>query len=105
MQKGAMEADAAIHRVSQIGRRDPPSATGDLDEALIGRSAIAHDQRETRHTFGADQSDLDAAVAHTVGDDRYNTAVDEVVADGEMHHLDIEVVALSGEIEYHSVSF
>lgn len=34
-----------------------------------------------------------------------DTAVDEVVANGEVHHLNIEVVALSREIEYRSVSF
>jgi hypothetical protein len=34
-----------------------------------------------------------------------DVAVDEVVADGEMHHVDIEVIALSGEIEYRGVSF
>ena len=34
-----------------------------------------------------------------------DAAVDAVVADGEMHHLDVEVIALSGEIEYRGVSF
>ncbi len=34
-----------------------------------------------------------------------DAAVDEVVADGETHHLDVEVIALSREIEYRGVSF
>jgi len=32
-------------------------------------------------------------------------AVDEIVADGEMHHLDVEVIGRSREIEYRSTSF
>ncbi len=34
-----------------------------------------------------------------------NPAVDEVVADREMHHLDLEVFALSRQTEYCRVSF
>jgi len=34
-----------------------------------------------------------------------DAAVDEVVADGEMHHLDVEVFALSRQMEYCRVSF
>jgi hypothetical protein len=32
-------------------------------------------------------------------------AADEIVADGEMHHLDVEVIGRSREIEYRSMSF
>ena len=35
----------------------------------------------------------------------HDAAVDEVVADGEMHHLDVEVFALSRQTEYCGVSF
>jgi hypothetical protein len=34
-----------------------------------------------------------------------DATVDEVVADGEMHHLDVEFSAASREIEYRGVSF
>lgn len=34
-----------------------------------------------------------------------DAAVDEVIADGEIHHLDVEVFARSREIEYRGVSF
>jgi hypothetical protein len=34
-----------------------------------------------------------------------DAAVDEVVSDGKMRHLDVEVTALSREIEYRGVSF
>ena len=35
----------------------------------------------------------------------HDAAIDDVVADGEMHHLDIEVFALSRQTEYCCVSF
>jgi hypothetical protein len=71
-----------------------------LDEALIGGPAIAHDQRETRHAFGADQSDFDAAVAHAVGDDGYDTAVDEVgMLDQLVASLDLETRRQIHELE------
>jgi len=35
----------------------------------------------------------------------HDAAVDEVVADWEMHHLDVEVFALSHQTEYCGVSF
>ena len=35
----------------------------------------------------------------------HDAAVDEVVADGEIHHLDVEVFARSREIKYRGVSF
>ena len=34
-----------------------------------------------------------------------DAAVDDIVADGEMHHLDVEVFALLRQAEYGSVSF
>lgn len=34
-----------------------------------------------------------------------DAAVDEVVSDGKMHHLDVEVITRSREIEYRGVSF
>ena len=34
-----------------------------------------------------------------------DAAVDEVVANGKTHHVDVEVIARSREIEYRGVSF
>ena len=34
-----------------------------------------------------------------------DSAVNEVIADGEIHHLDVEVFARSRQMEYRGVSF